>query len=157
MAILCKPAIAVPEYIITMEQTLELCQQIHAGHPQLDLALRLLQNTGIRKRHIVLPVDEVLQHRGFEERNSTYEEQSKRRTPPVIFQALKNAGVTAKDIDVIIYVSCTGFMMPSMTAWLINNLGFRYDTKQIPIAQLDERASGGTSSRLRRAYVAAHF
>ena len=82
MAILCKPAIAVPEYIITMEQTLELCQQIHAGHPQLDLALRLLQNTGIRKRHIVLPVDEVLQHRGFEERNSTYEEQSKRRTPP---------------------------------------------------------------------------
>ena len=41
MAILCKPAIAVPEYIITMEQTLELCQQIHAGHPQLDLALGL--------------------------------------------------------------------------------------------------------------------
>src|SRR5262245_39644727 len=102
MAILCKPAIAVPEYVITMEQTLELCQQIHAGHPQLDLALRLLRNTGIRKRHIVRPVDEVLQHRGFEERNSAYEEQSKRRTPPVIFQALKNAGVTAKDIDVII-------------------------------------------------------
>jgi len=147
MAILCKPAIAVPEYVITMEQTLELCQQIHAGHPQLDLALRLLQNTGIRKRHIVLPVDEVLQHRGFEERNSTYEEQSKRRTPPVIFQALKNAGVTAKDIDVIIYVSCTGFMMPSMTAWLINNLGFRYDTKQIPIAQLGCAAGGAAINR----------
>ena len=57
MAILCKPAVAVPEYIITMEQTLELCQQIHAGHPQLDLALRLLRNTGIRKRHVVRPLD----------------------------------------------------------------------------------------------------
>jgi 1,3,6,8-tetrahydroxynaphthalene synthase len=91
MAILCKPAIAVPEYIITMEQTLELCQQIHAGHPQLDLALRLLQNTGIRKRHIVLPVDEVLQHRGFEERNSTYEEQSKRNTVRFVHGPLKEA------------------------------------------------------------------
>lgn len=147
MAILCKPAIAVPEYVITMEQTLELCQRIHADHPQLDLALKLLRNTGIRKRHIVRPVEDVLQHLGFEERNSAYEEQSKRRTPPVIFQALKNAGLTAKDVDVIIYVSCTGFMMPSMTAWLINNLGFRYDTKQIPIAQLGCAAGGAAINR----------
>ena len=110
MAILCKPAIAVPEYIITMEQTLELCQQIHAGHPQLDLALRLLQNTGIRKRHIVLPVDEVLQHRGFEERNSTYEEQSKRRTPPDGLQKGKGGTSSrrAKFYSSVLYAMLTG-------------------------------------------------
>jgi len=44
--------------------------------------------------------------------------------------------VAARDIDAIIYVSCTGFLMPSLTAWLINTMGFRYDTRQLPIAQL---------------------
>jgi 1,3,6,8-tetrahydroxynaphthalene synthase len=126
----------VPEYVITMEETLEFAERIHAGKPQLPLALRLIQNTGVLKRHIVRPLEETLRHPGFEERNRIYELESKKRCPEVIERALANAGVTTRDIDLIIYVSCTGFLMPSLTAWLINNMGFRTNTRQIPIAQL---------------------
>jgi 1,3,6,8-tetrahydroxynaphthalene synthase len=147
MPTLCKPSVSVPEYIITMEETLEFANRVHAGKPQLPLALRLIQNTGVQKRHIVQPIEKTLRHPGFEERNRIYELESKKRCPEVIEKALANAGLTAQDIDAIIYVSCTGFLMPSLTAWLINNLGFRYDTRQLPIAQLGCAAGGAAINR----------
>ncbi|GAA3941733.1 1,3,6,8-tetrahydroxynaphthalene synthase [Actinomadura viridis] len=147
MPTLCKPAVSVPEYVVTMEETLEFAERVHSGKPQLPLALRLIRNTGVRKRHIVQPIEEALRHPGFEERNRIYELESKKRCPEVIEQALANAAVTVRDIDAIIYVSCTGFLMPSLTAWLINSMGFRYDTRQIPIAQLGCAAGGAAINR----------
>jgi 1,3,6,8-tetrahydroxynaphthalene synthase len=136
-----------PEYVITVEETLKFAERVHAGKPQLPLALRLIQNTGVRKRHIVQPIEKTLNHPGFEERNRIYELESKKRCPAVIEEALANARVAAQDIDAIIYVSCTGFLMPSPTAWLINNMGFRSDTRQIPIAQLGCAAGGAAINR----------
>lgn len=147
MPTLCKPSVSAPEYVITMEQTLEFAERVHVGKPQLPLVLRLIRNTGVRKRHIVQPIEETLRHPGFEERNRIYELESKKRCPEVIEQALANACVAVRDIDAIIYVSCTGFLMPSLTAWLINNIGFRYNTRQIPIAQLGCAAGGAAINR----------
>jgi 1,3,6,8-tetrahydroxynaphthalene synthase len=147
MSTLCKPSVSVPEYVITMEETLEFAERAHAGKPQLPLALRLIRNTGVRKRHLVQPVEDTLRHPGFEERNRIYEVESKKRCPAVIEGALANAGLEARDIDAIIYVSCTGFMMPSLTAWLINRMGFRSNTRQIPIAQLGCAAGAAAINR----------
>src|SRR5690606_1555005 len=47
------------------------------------------------------------------------------------------------------------FMMPSLTAWLINNMGFRYDTRQIPIAQLGCAAGGAAINRAQE-FCTAH-
>jgi 1,3,6,8-tetrahydroxynaphthalene synthase len=130
-----------------MEETLAFAEDLHAGKPQLPLALRLIRHTGVRKRHIVQPLEQTLRHPGFEERNRVYELESKKRCPDVVEQALANAGLRARDIDAIIYVSCTGFLMPSLTAWLINTMGFRYHTRQIPIAQLGCAAGGAAINR----------
>lgn len=147
MPTLCKPAVSLPEYIITMEETLAFAEKVHAGKPQLPLALRLIRNTGVEKRHIVQPIEKTLRHPGFEERNRIYELEAKKRCPGVIEEALANADLRARDIDVIIYVSCTGFLMPSPTAWLINQMGFRSNTRQIPIAQLGCAAGGAAINR----------
>ncbi|MDF3293876.1 MULTISPECIES: type III polyketide synthase [Streptomyces] len=147
MATLCRPAICVPEHVITMEQTLELARSLHADHPQLGLVLRLIENTGVRTRHIVQPIEDTLKHPGFTQRNALYEAESKRLVPPVIEQALEYAELRPRDIDLIVYVSCTGFMMPSLTAWLINTMGFRSDTRQTPIAQLGCAAGGAAINR----------
>ncbi|WP_051866253.1 type III polyketide synthase [Streptomyces griseus] len=155
MPILCKPAVRVPEYTITMEQTLDFARNTHAGKPQLPLALRLIENTGVQKRHLVQPIEKTLDHPGFEERNRIYETESKKRCPEAVEEALANALLRAEDIDAIIYVSCTGFMMPSLTAWLINTMGFRYDTRQLPIAQLG-CAAGGAAINRAHDFCAAH-
>nr|WP_268251479.1 type III polyketide synthase [Streptomyces lavendofoliae] len=147
MATLCRPAVSVPEHVITMQQTLDLARTIHADHPQLQLALRLMENTGVQKRHLLRPIEETLRHDGFDVRNRIYEAEAKARVPAVINRALEDAELRAADIDVIIYVSCTGFMMPSLTAWLINTMGFRSDTRQVPIAQLGCAAGGAAINR----------
>ncbi|AEW97392.1 MULTISPECIES: type III polyketide synthase [Streptomycetaceae] len=147
MAVLCKPAVAVPDHVITMEDTLELARDLHAHHSQLGLVLRLIEHTGVKERHLVQPLDDVLRHPGFDVRSEIYERESKARVPQVVRRALDNAGTEPADIDLIVYVSCTGFMMPSLTAWLINEMGFRYETRQMPIAQLGCAAGGAAINR----------
>ncbi|MFB7632716.1 type III polyketide synthase [Streptomyces sp. NPDC056149] len=159
MAVLCKPAIAVPEYIITRDDTLELARQLHGNHAQLKLVLRLIEHTGVARRHLIQPIDKVLEHPGFDARSAIYEEESKARVPAVVRKALDQAELEPRDIDLIVYVSCTGFMMPSLTAWLINHMGFRSDTRQVPIAQLGCAAGGAAINRAHdfcRAYPEAN-
>ncbi|MEE1782543.1 type III polyketide synthase [Streptomyces sp. SP17BM10] len=159
MATLCRPAIAVPEHVITLDETLDLARAMHSGHPQLGLALRLIENTGVRTRHLVQPIEQTLRHPGFTARNAVYEREAKRRVPEVVEAALRNAQLGAQDVDLLIYVSCTGFMMPSMTAWLINTMGLRPDTRQMPIAQLGCAAGGAAVNRAHdfcRAYPGAN-
>src|ERR1700722_7485865 len=134
--VLCKPAVAVPEYVISQAETLGLASRLHAGHPQVKLVLRLIENTGVAKRHLIRPIEDTLRHTGFGHRNQVLEAEAKKRIPAAVTQALANAGLTAGDIGAIVLVSCTGFMMPSLTAWMINELGFAPDTAQLPIAQL---------------------
>jgi len=147
MTTLCKPSVVVPEHIITREETLELARRMHAGHPQLELVLRLISNTGVQKRHLIRPIEQTLTHPGWAERTRLYEEHAKARLPGAIEQALANAEANAADIDAILYVSCTGFTMPALTAWMINPLGFRSDTSQIPMAQLGCAAGGSAINR----------
>ncbi|ANW16917.1 type III polyketide synthase [Streptomyces clavuligerus] len=147
MAVLCKPAIAVPDHIITNEETLELARRLHSDHPQLALACRLIEHTGVRKRHLIQPIDEVLKHPGLDARSATYETESKARVPSVVRRALDQAELEPDQIDLIIYVSCTGFMMPSLASWLVNTMGFRADTRQLPIAQLGCAAGGAAVNR----------
>ncbi|HET9896303.1 MAG TPA: type III polyketide synthase [Streptosporangiaceae bacterium] len=136
MPVLCKPAVAVPEHVITQAETLDLARRLHSDHPQARLVLRLIENTGVIKRHLIRPIEETLAHTGFGHRNQVFEAEAKKRVPAVVDEALANAGLTHSDIGAIVLVSCTGFMMPSLTAWMINDLGFRTDTVQLPIAQL---------------------
>jgi 1,3,6,8-tetrahydroxynaphthalene synthase len=136
MPVLCTPAVAVPEHVITQAETLAVAERLHADHPKLRLVLRMIENTGVAKRHLIRPLEETLVHTGFGHRNKVFEEEAKRRIPAVVADALANAGLSHADIGAIVLVSCTGFMMPSLTAWMINELGFRTDTVQLPIAQL---------------------
>jgi 1,3,6,8-tetrahydroxynaphthalene synthase len=147
MPTLCQPVVHVPEYVITMEETLEMARRLHADHPRLPLVLRLIENTRVQKRHLIRPLDETLEHPGFEVRNKIYQEQAHQRLPGVVREALANADVLEADIDAIVFVSCTGFTMPALSAWLINTMDFRPDTRQIPIAQLGCAAGSAAINR----------
>jgi len=159
MATLCCPAVAVPEHVITLDDTLRLARELHANHEQLPLALRLIKNTQVAKRHLVQPIEDTLDHPGFEARNAVYVREAKSRVPDVVARALANADMTADRIDAIVFVPCTGFTMPSLIPWMINELGFRADTRQFPIAQMGCAAGGAAINRAHDfclAYPGAH-
>jgi len=41
--------------------------------------------------------------------------------------------VSARAVDLIISLSCTGFMIPSLDAHLAQDMGFRPDVRRLPI------------------------
>jgi 1,3,6,8-tetrahydroxynaphthalene synthase len=135
VATLCRPAVAVPEYVITLEETLDLARSVHADHPQLPLALRRIEDSGVRRRHLVRSPEEARELPGSEARSLRYGAEAERRVPPVVRKALEHARLTPQEIDLIVHASCTGSLTPSLTTRLINSMGFRPDTRQLPIAQ----------------------
>jgi 1,3,6,8-tetrahydroxynaphthalene synthase len=147
MPTLCKPVVFVPPHILSLEDTLALASRLHAHHEQLPLVLRLIRNIQVSKRHIVQPIEVTLRHPGFEARNLVYVREAKAHIPQVVQAALSHARVAAEEIDAIVFVSCTGFTMPSLIAWMINELGFRSDTRQLPIAQMGCAAGGAAINR----------
>ena len=51
-------------------------------------------------------------------------------------RCLSEADIPARAIDLIITVSCTGVMIPSLDAHLANQIDFRPDVKRLPITEL---------------------
>ncbi|KIA80640.1 type III polyketide synthase [Chromobacterium amazonense] len=136
MSTLCQPAVLFPQYKITQTQMIEHLEELHGDHPRLPLARRMIQNTEVNTRHLVLPIDELSVHTGFTHRSIVYEREARAMSSQAALEALDSAGLTPQDIRMVIVTSCTGFMMPSLTAHLINDLNMAQSTIQLPIAQL---------------------
>ncbi|MDR0360348.1 MAG: hypothetical protein LBJ87_12915, partial [bacterium] len=58
--------------------------------------------------------------------------------------ALARAGVAPGEIDAIISVSCTGYLVPSLDVRLVHDLGLRTDVVRVPITELG--CSGGLAA-----------
>nr|BAD00181.1 PhlD [Pseudomonas fluorescens] len=136
MSTLCKPSLLFPPHKITQQQMIDHLEHLHDDHPRMALAKRMIQNTQVNERHLVLPIDELAVHTGFTHRSIVYEREARRMSSLAAREAIENAGLTTDDIRMVAVTPCTGFMMPSLTAHLINDLGLRTSTVQLPIAQL---------------------
>ncbi len=51
MPTLHKPAIYLPEYIITLEETIALAKKDFKDNPNLEKSVELITNTGVKKAH----------------------------------------------------------------------------------------------------------
>lgn len=136
MAVLCRPALLFPPYEITLKDTLESARQVHSGHPQLGTVLRLIEHTGVSTRRILQPLSQTLQHPGVAVRTGFYWDAVREYLPALVREALESAGLSRDEISAVIFVSCTGFSMPSPIAWLVNEIGLPASVRQLPIAQL---------------------
>jgi 1,3,6,8-tetrahydroxynaphthalene synthase len=149
MPVLCKPAFETPEHVLTYDETIRIARRLHADHPQFDVAMRLVNNLGVQTRYLVRPIDEIINPADFTTRNAIYEAEAKKRIPAVAEQALDHAGIAPDEVDALIVVSCTGYLMPALTAWAINTLKLRNNVVQIPIAQMGCAAGGVAINRAR--------
>ncbi|KST69432.1 type III polyketide synthase [Mastigocoleus testarum] len=147
MATLCKPSVILPDYVVTQDQMIELMERFYADNPNLERVVKMVRNTQIDKRHFVRPLEESIVHQGFEEQNNIYAREAKKLSKQAAQEALENAQLTTDDIDMIIVTSCTGFLMPSLTAYLVNELGLPSTTRQVPIAQLGCAAGSSAINR----------
>ena len=155
MSVLCRPAVRFPEHEVTLKDTLETARRLHPEHPRLDTVLRLIENTGVRTRRVLQPLELTLRHPGVAVRTGLYWDAVRAHLPSLVSEALERAEVSRDQIDAVTFVSCTGFTMPSPIVWMINELGFSTRLDQIPLAQLGCAAGSGAISASAR-YCRAH-
>jgi alkylresorcinol/alkylpyrone synthase len=100
-------------------------------------------------RHMVAPVEWLLQPRSLGERMRSYAEHAPRLARLATCRALAAAGVEPAQIDLVISVSCTGYLVPSLDVQLAAEIGLRPDVTRLPLTELG--CSGGSA-----AVAAAH-
>jgi type III polyketide synthase len=136
MATLSKPATLYPEHVYTTEDTIDFLDRIYSDSSRKEKAFEMIRNSTVRKRHFILPLSKIGDLNGFSERSSIYKKELTHMCYKVTEEAIKNSGLSHNDISMIIVTSCTGFMMPSLTSYLINKLKLPANTIQLPIAQM---------------------
>lgn len=101
-----------------------------------EVLLRILENSQVETRYSVLPIEEVIKPRTFKQNNDLFIEHSITLGTSAVTRCLEQGGLQPTDIDLLITVSCTGVMIPSVDAFLIERMGFRRDCKRLPITEL---------------------
>jgi predicted naringenin-chalcone synthase len=97
---------------------------------------KIFEGAMVDKRYSIMDPIEVFNKTSFEERNAIYVREVIDLGEKVLEKALKKANWKPTDLDYIITVSCTGIMIPSLDAYLINKLQLRNDIVRLPVTEM---------------------
>ena len=122
------------------------------GNP--DIALRMNRNAEVGWRSSVLPIEDVFRPKTLTESNQLYEAGMIRLGAEVSRKAIDAACIEPAEVDLVVSVSCTGFMIPSVDAYLIDELGMAPETKRLPITEMGCAAGAVGLSRVREYLLA---
>jgi len=136
-AFVAATATAVPEHVVTREQVKEYFGEVFpVTASRLDAMMEIVDHSEIRRRFCILPIEELVQPRSLEKLSGEYRQHAIRLGRQVASEALARAAMAPREIDLIVTVSCTGVMIPSLDAHLVNDLGFRSNVRRLPITEL---------------------
>ena len=137
VATIAGTATAVPPHLLTREIVKQRIGDVFSlDGKRLEAIRSVIDNSQIDQRHSVFPVDYIVKPRPLAQINAEYREKAVELGLKVTAQALAQAGMLPPDIDLLITVSCTGVMIPSLDAYLATEMGFRPDVRRLPITEL---------------------
>ncbi|WP_291128648.1 type III polyketide synthase [Flavobacterium sp. UBA7682] len=97
---------------------------------------KIFEGAMVDKRYSIMDPIEVFTNTSFESRNNIYVREMIDLGEKVLVKALEKAAWQPTDLDYIITVSCTGIMIPSLDAYLINKLQLRQDIVRLPVTEM---------------------
>ncbi|MCX2454071.1 type III polyketide synthase [Pedobacter sp. PLR] len=97
---------------------------------------KVFENAMVDQRYSIMSPEEVFGNASFEERNDIYIREGIKLGTNCLRDALEKASWQARDLDYIITVSCTGIMIPSLDAYLVNALNLRQDIVRLPVTEM---------------------
>ncbi|MFF4902681.1 type III polyketide synthase [Streptomyces sp. NPDC001068] len=108
---------------------------------------RLHRSTKVRSRHMTLPLEHYGELDGFAAANNVFTAAATDLGAQAVRDALHIAGLSAADVDLLIFTTVTGIAVPSIDARLVDRLGLRPDVKRLPLFGLG--CAGGASGLAR--------
>src|SRR6202521_4151186 len=137
VATIAGTATAVPPYVLSREIVKSRIGEVFSlDGARLDAIREVIDNSAIDQRYSVFPPDYTIEPRPLTQINAEYQEKSVELGLQVAERALAQAGMMPTDVDLLITVSCTGVMIPSLDAHLATIMGFRPDVRRLPITEL---------------------
>ena len=137
-------ATALPPHSATQSEVAALARRIYAGafarYPKLA---DVFANAGIERRYAVRPLEWYAAPHDWTDRTAAYLEGAGELFVRAARSALDRAGLTARDVDVIVTVSSTGVATPSLEARMSAQMGFRPAATRVPVFGLG--CAGGVS------------
>ncbi|MBF4472024.1 type III polyketide synthase [Flavobacterium sp. HJJ] len=97
---------------------------------------KIFEGAEVDKRYSIMDPTAVFEKTSFEEKNDVYIREVIDLGEKVLDKALKKAKWQPEELDFIITVSCTGIMIPSLDAYLINSLKLRQDIVRLPVTEM---------------------
>lgn len=97
---------------------------------------KIFEGAAVNRRYSILDPVEVFTATSFEEKNNIYCREAIILGEQVLEKALSKAGWEPQSLDYIITVSCTGIMIPSLDAYLINKMNLRQDIVRLPVTEM---------------------
>lgn len=130
--------IQLPSYSRTTDDILPYIDKWLQGQSQRfkDKVLRIFKYAEVDRRYSIMDIDEVFTETSFEEKNGFFIEKSIELSAGALEKALQRAHMNPDELDIIITVSCTGFMIPSVDAHLINRMKLRQDILRLPVTEM---------------------
>ena len=127
-----------PKFSRTTEEILPLLDAWLLGQEPrfVKKVIKIFEGAAVEKRYSIMDPIEVFTNTSFEERNDIYVREVIDLGTKVLEKALQKANWIPEDLDYIITVSCTGIMIPSLDAYLINELKLRQDIVRLPVTEM---------------------
>lgn len=97
---------------------------------------KIFENAAVERRYSIMGPEDVFNKTSFEEKNDLYIREVIKLGKASLEGALAKAGLSPQSLDYIITVSCTGIMIPSLDAYLINALQLRQDIVRLPVTEM---------------------
>jgi alkylresorcinol/alkylpyrone synthase len=148
VATIAASATALPPHVITRDDVKYYFGRIfNIPERRVEAMMSIVDNAAVNQRHSIFPVDYFVEPRPLSQTNNEYTEHAIKLGQEAAEKCLARAGMRADEIDLIITVSCTGFMIPSLDAHLINLMGFRSNVRRMPFTELGCAAGAMAISR----------
>lgn len=127
-----------PKYSSTTAEILPLLDIWLKGqeHRFIKKVKKLFEGSAVDTRYAIMDPHEVFTATSFEEKNNIYMRESIVLGEEALRKALEKVGWTPQSLDYIITVSCTGIMIPSLDAYLINRMKLRQDIVRLPVTEM---------------------
>jgi alkylresorcinol/alkylpyrone synthase len=147
----------VPPYRYDQEQVTEWIRRwlVEGDDPNALRLLSVFASAGVKARASVVPIEEVFSPGDFEAQNDRYCEIAREAAVGLAERALASARLAPSDVELIVSVSCTGFMIPAIDAYVADALGLGPRLVRLPITE--SGCAGGVVGLARACdHLAAH-
>lgn len=101
-----------------------------------EVVRRVHGNAGVSTRHLALPAEQYLALRTFGEANDAFIDAAVDLGSRALLDALAQAGLAPKDVDLVASATVTGIAVPSLDARIAAQVGLRQDVRRVPLVGL---------------------